>query len=122
MSEQAMSKEALLKSLVDIELPSQAAGGALAEFSAVIAIAAFAALFLAGLLRLFSRRVQTHKPSEKDALAQILALPEQERRLGILHWLRAQHPERYAAISNELYRPNAGPDLATLEAEARAHV
>lgn len=122
MSEQAMSKEALLQSLVDIELPSHAAGGWIAELLAVVALAAFAALVFGGVLRLFSRKRTAIAPSEKDRLASILALPEQDRRLALLYWLRAKDPERYQAVASTLYRPNAGPELSVLEAEAAAYV
>lgn len=122
MNEGGMSQEALLKSLVDIELPSHAAGGRFAELLAAVALATFAALLVAGLLRLFSRKQQDTAPSEKDRLAGILALPEKDRRVALLHWIRAKDPERYHAIASNLYRPNAGPELSVLEAEAAAYV
>ncbi len=123
MSEHAMSKDALLKSLVDIELPNHAAGGWFAELLAAVALAMFAALLIAGLLRLFSRKRLAEKPNAQDQLQGILALPPKDRRIALLHWLRAKDPERYQkTVAEGLYQPNSGPDLTLLEAEAAAYV
>ncbi|MCV3274054.1 hypothetical protein [Roseobacter sinensis] len=119
MTDRALSEEAMLASLRDIQLPAEAAGGLVADLAATVGLAGLVALILAGLIRLLSRSAQ--RPQRRDPLAESRALPEAERRVALLHLLRARAPERYAAIRGEIYAPGGGVDLATLEAEVRRH-
>ena len=117
MSDQAMSEAAMLISLRDITLPVDAAGGAVADIAVTVGLAGVLALIIAAVLRLFSMR----RPAAGSILrAQILAIndmPEDTRRVALLHLLREAQPERYAAIKGALYQPGGGVDIATLEAE-----
>jgi hypothetical protein len=117
MSDQAMSEAAMLISLRDITLPVDAAGGAVADIAVTVGLAGVLALIIAAVLRLFSMR----RPAAGSILrAQILAIndmPEDTRRVAVLHLLREAQPERYAAIRGALYQPGGGVDIATLEAE-----
>ena len=118
MSDRALSEAAMLTSLRDIRLPVEAAGGMVADVAAALGLAGLAALIVAGLLRLLAqRRPRTTQTSLQDRLAALEALPEDARRVALLHLLRAQDPARYAAIKGTLYQPGGGADLATLEAE-----
>ena len=118
MSDRALSEAAMLTSLRDIRLPVEAAGGMAADIAAALGLAGLAALIVAGLLRLLAqRRPRTTQTSLQDRLAALEALPEDARRVAMLHLLRAQDPARYAAIKGTLYQPGGGADLATLEAE-----
>ncbi|WP_299672006.1 hypothetical protein [uncultured Roseobacter sp.] len=119
MTDRALSEEAMLASLRDIHLPAEAAGGIAADVAAVIGLGCLGALFFAGLIRLLSLRVR--KPAPADPLVAVQDLPEAERRVALLHVLREAAPERYAAIRGAIYAPGGGVDLATLEAEVRAH-
>lgn len=117
MSDQAMSEAAMLISLRDITLPVDAAGGAVADIAVTVGLAGVLALIIAAVLRLFSMR----RPAAGSSLrAQILAMadmPDDTRRVALLHLLREAQPERYAAIKGALYQPGGGVDIATLEAE-----
>ena len=61
------------------------------------------------------------RPAAGSSLrAQILAMtdmPDDTRRVALLHLFRDAQPERYAAIKGALYQPGGGVDIATLEAE-----
>lgn len=109
-----MSEEAMLASLRDIHLPADAPGGLAAETAAALGLALLAALTAAAFLRLLSAR-GARAPA--DEARETRAAPEEARRIALLHQLRAQNPERYAALREGLYRPGGGPDIAALEAE-----
>lgn len=118
MSDRALSEAAMLTSLRDIRLPAEAAGGIAADLAATIAIAGFAALLLAGVLRLLSLRNTAAAPETlADQLARLEEMPEADRRVALLHLLRAKAPERYRAVRGALYQPMGGVPTATLEAE-----
>lgn len=118
MTDRAISKEAMLTSLRDIRLPAEAPGGAAADLAVATGLACLLALALAAILRALSR-----EPGKKtgatlqDHLAALEGKPEAERRLALLHLLRAHAPERHAALKGALYKPSGGVDAATLEAE-----
>jgi hypothetical protein len=117
MTDQAMSEAAMLISLRDITLPVDAAGGAVADIAATVGLAGVLALIIAGMLRLFSmRRTAAAAPLRGQFLA-IREMPDDARRVALLHLLRQAQPERYAAIKGALYQPEGGVDIATLEAE-----
>lgn len=118
MSDRALSEEAMRTSLHDINLPFDAAGGVLADIAVTIGLAGAAALLVAGLLRTFSLRTRPESPvTIKDRLAQTESLPEDLRRIALLHLLRQHAPVRYAEIARDLYRPQAGVTAQTLQAE-----
>jgi hypothetical protein len=118
MTDRALSESAMLSSLRDITLPAEAPGGLLAEAAMVVALAACAALLVAGLLRLISLRRKTSAPRGLKAdLAALQKLAEADRRVRLLHLLRAHAPDRYAALARRLYRPEGAVTAAELEAE-----
>lgn len=120
-SGKAMSQDAMLASLRDIHLPAHAPGGLLAEILMAAGLAGCAALALVMLVRLFSFREKTAgPPTIADQLASAQRLPEADRRVALLHLLRAHAPERFAQVRAGLYRPGAD-NLAQLEAEV-AHL
>ncbi|SFS81144.1 hypothetical protein SAMN04488040_1901 [Sulfitobacter marinus] len=117
MTDQAMSEAAMLISLRDITLPVEAAGRSVADIVVTVGLAGVLALIIAGVLRLFSMR---RPAAGSDLRAQILAIadmPDDARRVALLHLFREAQPERYAAIKGALYQPEGGVDIATLEAE-----
>lgn len=118
MTERALSETAMLSSLRDITLPAEAPGVLLAEVAMVVALAGFAALLVAGLLRLLSLRDAAPAATGLKALvAQAMALPEADRRLHLLHLLRAHAPERYAGMAVRLYQREGTVTTSELEAE-----
>lgn len=119
MTDRALSEEAMLASLRDIHLPVEAAGGLAADVAVVLGLASLAALLLVSLVRLLSLKVRVSPV--RSPLDDLQALPEAERRVALLHLLRQAAPARYAAIRGAIYEPGGGVDLATLEAEVRAH-
>ncbi|WP_299964113.1 hypothetical protein [uncultured Roseobacter sp.] len=119
MTDRAISEAAMLASLRDIRLPEIAAGGTLAEVAAVIGLASVAALLLVGVIRLLSREKQPQATGSETGLAALAHLTGAERRVALLHLLRARAPERFAAIKGEIYTPGGGIDLETLEHEVR---
>jgi hypothetical protein len=117
MTDQAMSEAAMLISLRDITLPVEAEGGVVADVAVTVGLAGVLALIIAGMLRLFSmRRPAAASPLRGRYLA-IREMPDDARRVALLHLLRQAQPERYAAIKGALYQPEGGVDTATLEAE-----
>jgi hypothetical protein len=117
MTDQAMSEAAMLISLRDITLPVEAAGSFGADIAATVGLAGVLALFLAGMLRLFSMRRQVAVPPLRGQFLAIREMPDDARRVALLHLLKQAQPERYAAIKGALYQPEGGVDTATLEAE-----
>ncbi|MCR9147841.1 MAG: hypothetical protein NXH74_11660 [Rhodobacteraceae bacterium] len=119
MSDRAISKEALLSGLRDIRLPEPGPMDMLANVTATIALASGAALLIVFVWRLLSSpRLPDTPPSTRD----LDHLPDAERRVALLHMLKARAPDRYAALRSRLYRPDGDLDLATLEAEVARHV
>lgn len=113
-----MSEAALRASLIDIRLPSDAAGGVWAELIVAIGAASLLAVGIAALVRLLGqKRAVSHAPTMSDRLAEIAALPPTDRRVALLHLLREVAPERYAELAPALYRPESAPDLDHLTAE-----
>lgn len=113
----AMSREAMLAGLQDIRLPPDAAGGLLSDVAVGIGLAAFAALVGVALLRAFGReRTTTRPPTLSERVTAINALPEEERRVALLHLLKDEAPDRYAPLGKGLYRPDSIP-LSQIEAE-----
>lgn len=117
---EAISEATLQATLRDIRLPSEAAGGGLADVAAALALAALLALILSGAWRLAGRARSRAPKGLKAALAD-LPRDEGARRTALLHLLKAHAPERFAALRGGLYTPGGGPDAATLEAELRRH-
>ena len=118
MTDRALSEAAMRAGLQDISLPAQAAGGMVAELALTVGLAGLAALALGVLLRALSRR-KPKPETPRDALSALQNLAEPERRIAILHVLRARAPERYAQLTRDLYRADTSLSLAALEAEVR---
>ncbi|ABV92206.1 hypothetical protein Dshi_0458 [Dinoroseobacter shibae DFL 12 = DSM 16493] len=118
MSDRALSEATMLASLRDIHLPASAPGGVWAELCVAVGLAALAALVVAAVLRAFTvRRTGQGPVSLQDRVAALEALPDDARRVALLHVLRAYAPQRYADLRAALYKPGPGVTLATLEAE-----
>jgi hypothetical protein len=118
MTDRAISEAAMLSGLRDITLPAEGAGGALAEVCIAMGLAGAAAWGVVAILRLFSQRVHAQTAATLgDQLANLDLLPEPERRIRLLHLLRAHAPLRYAQIAGNLYAPQGAVPTATLEAE-----
>ncbi|MEX0367235.1 MAG: hypothetical protein AB3N22_14260 [Ruegeria sp.] len=117
MTDTPLSEATMLASLRDIQLPAEAAGGLGAELAVAMGGAGLCALGVVALLRLLSRRRVLQTKTLGDALAALSDASDPERRVALLHLLRAHAPARYAALKADLYRPEGGPDIAALEAE-----
>ena len=123
MSDGALSETALLASLRDIRLPSDAAGGILAEIAVAVGAAGLSAITLVLLLRLISRRqVRVDPPTLQDHIDALAQGTDAERRVGLLHLLRRHAPERFAKLKPDLYRPNSALDIQQLETEVARFV
>lgn len=117
MSERGLSEEAMLSSLRDIRLPAEAAGGIVADMLVGIGLAGLAVLLVVGVLRVFStRRTMPRPPTLAQQLSELDGASAADRRVGLLHLLRAHAPDRYRDVAQRLYHPDA-VDLPTLEAE-----
>lgn len=113
-------EQVLLSGLRDIRLPPDAPGGVIAEIAAVVALAAFAALLTVALVRLIARRVGLGRQAPgANPLDMLAGLDADDRRVALLHLLRARDPDRYACLRRDLYRRDGALDLAALEAEVR---
>jgi len=113
-------EQVLLSGLHDIRLPVEAPGGVIAEIAAVVALAAFGALLTVALVRMIARRAGRGRQAPGAHPLDMLAdLDADDRRVALLHLLRARDPERYASLRQTLYRRETTLDLAALEAEVR---
>ena len=118
MTGRAMSETAMLAGLRDIRLPAESAGGWPADLAAAVALSGLAALLVAGVLRLMSLQRNTPRPTGlQEEIADLAALPEEARRIALLHLLKARAPARFAELTGGLYLPGGGPDVAHLQAE-----
>lgn len=123
MSDNALSEATMLASLRDIRLPSEAAGGAFAEYAVVFGLAALASVGCVALLRLLSVRTGASKPLEPSKqTADQPGWSADRRKVALLHKLRARNPTRYAELRGGLYQPGGGPDLETLQHEVSGGV
>lgn len=124
MSDRALTAEAVLAGLQDIRLPAEAPGGLLAELLAALGLGLLLAFLLGAALRLFSVAWQTGQkpPSLDQKLRAAAALPEDQRRLALMHLLKAKRPEIFAELAQELYREGGLPESNVLEAELIRHV
>jgi hypothetical protein len=116
--DKSFSEETMLASLRDIRLPGDAAGGHLAELLVSVGLASLGALICVLVLRMvFSPRPhRTRTRSLSQEVDDLRALPEKARRVALLHILKRHAPERFQALSKDLYAPDE-LDLARLEAE-----
>ncbi|MDD9727950.1 hypothetical protein PVV74_21095 [Roseovarius sp. SK2] len=120
MSGAPLSEAAMRDSLLDIRLPPGGAVEAVADVLVSAGLAGCAALLVIGGLRLaFTRRRSGATPGVEARIAALAELPEDARRVGLLHLLKEVAPERYDALRPTLYRREAEIDV---EAEVRAHV
>ena len=120
--EQGFSRETMLAALRDIRLPSDAPGGWPAEMLVSIGLAAMAALICLALLRLvFRHQAKPQALTLAETVEQVETLPEAAQRVALLHLLKQHAPDRFAALSQQLYAPGA-LDLETLKAELAAYV
>ncbi|SEL95822.1 hypothetical protein SAMN04488077_101135 [Roseovarius tolerans] len=123
MSDDVERAQTLLAGLRDIRLPVEAAGGAVAELAAAVALGAAAAVVVAGGARLIGRRAGHVPPApEANPLDALSAFSGDDRRVALLHLIRARDPDRYACLRQRLYRRDGALDLAVLEAEVRGRV
>lgn len=123
MNETALSEATMLASLRDIHLPAEAAGGVFAEYAAVFGVAALASVGCVAILRFLS--IQTNAIKSMDPTDELTDQPgwsADRRKVALLHKLRAQNPTRYAELRGELYQPDGGPDLKTLQDEVAGRV
>lgn len=116
MTDRALSETAMLAGLRDIRLPVDAAGGGLGDLAAAMALAAGAALIVLQILRLFSLR-RSAALTGPDRLAGLDDLPEDARRVALLHFLKDRAPDRFAPLKSRLYSRENPLDLPELEAE-----
>ena len=110
MAEGALSHEALLAGLRDIRLPTEAAGGALAEGIAAAGLGLLLAAGVAQFARLVTARRRPPAPVPSPP-------PAADPRLALLARLKATRPERFATLAPHLYRPGGLPSLADLRRE-----
>ena len=112
----------MLAGLRDIDLPVRETGGVIAEICILIGLAGIAGLLFAMVLWLFLVPRPTATKQNKDELASLAALPEEHRRVVLLHLLRNRAPEHYENIKDRLYLPGAELSLQELETEVRRSV
>ncbi len=122
MSGARPGEAAMLAALRDIRLPADAPGGTIAGIAAAVAFGGLAAIAVALVLRLASRRRRgTARAPLAASLDRLAGAPEDLRRIELLHLLKASAPDRFEAIAAELYRPGPGVTSERLEQELRGH-
>lgn len=123
MSERALSEAAMLAGLRDIRLPTEAAGGAVADIAMAVALGGAAALIAGAIIRMFSqRRVGSTPANVAQRLAALADQPDSTRRVALLHLLKSEAPERFGALRPRLYRQDGNLSVSQLEQEVRRHV
>jgi hypothetical protein len=115
MAERALTEDAMLASLHDIRLPSDAPGGLLAEGLAAGGLGLLLALGVAGLVVLLTRLnpaaiVKTDTNSGESG-----AVGDDARRRRLLRQLKDAQPKRFAALAPDLYRKGGLPEIDALE-------
>lgn len=120
MTDAPLSDAAMRVALLDLHLPSSVPGDAVGELAAAVAFGGLAAVAVAGVLRLITRRRRAHAVEPLTAALDRLAkAPEDVRRVGLLHLLKARAPERFATLRAELYRPGSALTADQLDTELR---
>ena len=115
MADPALSDAAMLAGLRDIRLPPDAAGGIVADLLAATGLGLLLAVLLGwGLSRL---RLAPRRPGPGTARA--VALTPDQRRLALLHDLKARRPEVFARYAPTLYRAGGLPESEELERALR---
>ena len=118
MADQGISAETMLMGLQDIRLPAEAPGGLAAELLAVVGLGLALALAVSVLLKLFMRprSKPAADPPMADCIAQLAALPDEERALALLALIQAKAPDALPDLRKALYTRQGFPEVATLEA------
>lgn len=107
--------EALAAGLLDIHLPPANSFDWLADLSATVSVAAFAALVVALVFRAVSeRKKRPALTSLQDQVAASKMLPTGEQRTALLHLLKRHRPKRFAGLQASLYKPSPDRDLERL--------
>ena len=123
MTDRALSEEAMLAGLRDIHLPTEAAGGDASDMAAAVALAGILVLVIGGALRRLSQKRTPRRTRRlSDSLDELKDTPEAERRVALLHLLKAHAPDRFEALRPHLYQRAFDKDAERLEAEVRALV
>ncbi|SMX44923.1 hypothetical protein [Actibacterium lipolyticum] len=118
MAERAFTLEDLVAGLQDIRLPTDAAGGQVAEFAAAMGLGLFLAFMVALLLPLIMKRsTQTRPETLAERIDALRTLPPEQRALALLHLLKERAPDAVARMGSGLYAPGGLPDPTALEAE-----
>lgn len=122
MAERALTAQAVKDGLQDIRLPPDAPGGMAAELLVAVALGLLLAVLLGQALRLVTVvRPAARPPRLGQRIAALAPLPDEDRRLALLHLLKETDPAALARLSAALYRPGGLPPAAEIEAELSRH-
>lgn len=106
----------MLASLHDIRLPTEAAGGLLAEVAIAIALGLLSAVALGFVMPVFARRRRPEvEPSLNERVAALRHLPDEARAVALLHLMRSAAPETLPEDRTTLYAVDGFPTAAELE-------
>lgn len=116
MADPLISHETMLASLHDIRLPTEAAGGLLAEIAVAIALGLLCAAALGFVMPAFAQRRRPEvEPSLDERVADLRHLPDEARAMALLHLMRDAAPETLPKDCTTLYAVDGFPTAAELE-------
>ncbi len=115
MTERALTEDAMLASLHDIRLPSDAPGGLLAEALAAGGLGLLLASGVAALVVLLTRLNTAALAKTDTNSGESGAVGDDARRRRLLRQLKDAQPERFAKLAQDLYRKGGLPEIDALE-------
>lgn len=119
MTQTALSETVMLDGLRDIRLPAGTPEAVLADVVTGLGLGGLAAVMVLLILRgLANLRPSPRPPSLRMQKQAALAMEPAARRVALLRLLRDHAPERFAALTPQIYQQGAVPD-DTLIAEVR---
>ena len=116
MADPLISHETILASLHDIRLPTEAAGGLLAEVAVAIGLGFLCAGVLGFVIPVFAgRRRPEVGRTLVERVADLRHLPDEARAMALLHLMRSATPETMPKDRTTLYAADGFPTAAELE-------
>ena len=120
MADRAILAEDIIAGLHDIRLPSQAAGGTIADIAAAIGLGLLLALLVGYLTSLITiQKTAPNPPSPQDQIRAFEGLTDEDRVLQLIGLIKAYDPTAPILKDTDLYAQGGLPSIAELEAHLK---